>query len=297
MIEPGFQEVKKLLRRSRMMDTYFLIKYTCAPYRACQHACMYCDGRAEKYYVEGDFEKDIVVRINFAERLAIELPKQKERGIVFLSSGVTDPYQPIEKEQRLMADASEVLSRMDYPVAVMTKSNLALRDIDNWQKVNERGGFMLMVSLTTLDDGVRRIFEPGASSVEERIEMIRRFKEAGCAVGISAMPLLPMISDTEESLTAFYREMGEMGVDFVLSAGLTLRPGVQKDCYMHVIRSHYPHLEKDYEHIYRHKPCLGQHGQGLCTGDVRSIREAFRRVRFPGHDSAPALSQLDGNLR
>ncbi len=276
MIQPNFQQVNKLLRRSRTIDTYFLIKYTCAPYRACQHACMYCDGRAEKYYVEGDFERDIVVRANFAERLRIELPKQKERGVVFLSSGVTDPYQPIEKEQRLMADASAVLAEMDYPVAVMTKSNLALRDIDNWQKVNERGGFMLMVSLTTLDDGVRRIFEPGASSVEERIEMIRRFKEAGCVVGISAMPFLPLISDTEESLTAFYRKMEEIGVDYVLSAGLTLRPGVQKDCYMRVIRAHYPHLEKEYERIYRHNRASGS----MDAGYAKEVYDRFARLTW-----------------
>ncbi len=251
MVNPNFQEVSKLLRRNRMMDTYFLIKYTCAPYRGCQHACMYCDGRAEKYYVEGDFERDIVVRTNFADRIRIELPGQKERGIVFLSSGVTDPYQPIEMEQGLMAKASAVLAEMDFPVAVMTKSSLATRDLENWKRVNDRGGFMLMVSLTTLDDRVRQIFEPGASSVGERLEMIARFKEAGCTVGISAMPFLPMISDTEESLSAFYSKMGEMGVDYVMYGGLTLRPGVQKDCFMRVIREHYPHLEREYERLYR----------------------------------------------
>ncbi len=302
MINPRYCEVKNLLRRSRTIDTYFLIKHSCAPYRACQHACMYCDGRAEKYYVEGDFERDIVVRTNFVERLEIELPKLKERGILFLSSGVTDPYQPIEEQCRLMSKASKLLAEYNHPVAVMTKSALAIRDLDNWRRVNEQSRFILMVSLTTLDDRIRQHFEPNASSVEDRVRMIQTFKEAGCVVGISAMPFLPHISDTEDNLIDFYTKMQELDVDFVLSSGLTLRPGVQKDCYMSVVKTHYPHLVEAYRNLYKEERASGnmvKSQASIIYGRMNSLSTQFSfpnmiphqvyRDMMPAYDSVYVL--------
>ena len=171
-------------------------KYSFSPYMACAHGCVYCDGRAERYYVEGDFERDIVVRPNLPELLASELPKLRERGFISIGSGISDAYQPIEAENRIMARCAEVLAAHDHPVTLMSKSALALRDLDAWKAVNDRTRFMMLVSLTHADDGTRQVWEPGASSVDDRIEMLRRFSEAGCATGVLAMPLLPEITDT-----------------------------------------------------------------------------------------------------
>ena len=102
--------VKKALRKQNLPDTFLIGRYSFSPYMACSHGCTYCDGRAERYYVEGDFEKDIVVRMNLIERLLVELPKLRERATIVVGSGISDAYQPPETDARLMRKSAEVLS-------------------------------------------------------------------------------------------------------------------------------------------------------------------------------------------
>ena len=139
---------------------------------ACQHGCLYCDGRAEKYYVEGEFDRDIIIRSNLPEVLERELPKLREKGFVSIGSGVSDAYQPVEEQEKLMQKCAEILVQHPFPVTVLTKSALILRDIDLWTKVHERSGFMLVVSLAFADDELRSTFEPGAGTIEQRLTML-----------------------------------------------------------------------------------------------------------------------------
>jgi hypothetical protein len=126
----------------------------------------------------------------------------------------------------------------------MTKSSLALRDLPLWRRVNEASGFVLLVSLTSLDEGLRETMEPGASSFASRLETIQAFKAAGCAVGVLAMPFLPGLSDGTESMAALYSACAEAGVDFVMPGGLTLRPGRQKEFYLKALSEYRPELSQ-----------------------------------------------------
>ena len=112
-------------------------------------------GRAERYYVEGDFERDIENRSSIPSRLEAELPNVRERGMIAFGSGVTDPYQPLEREQDITGRCARILadSPRALPALVMTKSSLALRDLSFWSQLNRRAGFVLLVSLTSLDEG------------------------------------------------------------------------------------------------------------------------------------------------
>ena len=265
-----YVEAKLKLRSSPLPDTFFTTKYGFSPYRACGHACAYCDGRAEKYYVEGDFEKDIVIRQNLPQLLRKEIPKLREFGPISISSGVSDPYQPVEKDEGLMRKCAEVLIEHQLPVFLMTKSNLALRDLDLWQKVNDSAGMTLMISLVFLDDKEREIFEPGASTVAERIDLIRAFKEAGVDVAVSAMPFLPYINDSAHHLEELFRQLKELEVSHVIPGELTLRPGRQKDCYFAKIKKNYPKLMRKYEHLF------GENRQsGVCRS---SYHKPFRKL-------------------
>ena len=245
------KQVKKALRRENFSGTFVTAKYRFSPYSACEHGCFYCDGRAEKYYVEGEFDRDIIVRPNLPECLEQELPKLREKGIISIGSGVSDAYQPVEQERGLMRRCAEVLARYPFPVTVLTKSSLIMRDLDVWKKVNEKAGFMLAVSLTFVDDTLRKIFEPRASPAVERWEMLRVFKETGCSIAVLAMPFLPFISDSTDYLTAFYESAAELEPLFIMPGGLTLRPGRQKDTYLEVLRSRFSHLVGPTEDIYR----------------------------------------------
>ncbi len=124
----------------------------------------------------------------------------------------------------------------------MTKSVLALRDLPIWRRVNERAGFILLVSLTSLDEDLRKIMEPGASSFASRLSMLKTFKEAGCTVGVLAMPFLPGLSDDDDSIRKLYTACSDSGVDYVMPGGLTLRPGRQKDFYMKALAAVRPDL-------------------------------------------------------
>jgi len=243
-------DVKHALRKSLLVNGFNLGKYGFSPYAACEHACAYCDGRAEKYFVEGDFGTDIVIRRNLSEVLDAELAKLREPGIVSVGSGISDPYQPVEADERIMERCARLIAKHGYAATLLTKSALILRDIDIWKEVHAQRGFILMLSLVFTDDTERRIFEPAAASVEERLEVVRQFRAAGIPVCILAMPLLPCIADTDEKAGALFTTLADLGVNCIIPGGLTLRPGRQKETYLDVIRTRYPHLNTEYEKLY-----------------------------------------------
>jgi DNA repair photolyase len=254
LMDNGIREheriVKTALKKANLSGSFVVGKYRCSPYMACEHGCVYCDGRAERYFVEGDFARDIVVRSNLPDRLSAEIPRLREKGFITMGSGVTDAYQPLEAEKKLTRRCAEVFTAFNSPVTVMTKSALALRDIDVWKEVAAGPGFMFLVSLTFTKDDERQIFEPGASSVEERIEALKKFKEAGCYTGILAMPLLPGITDTDENLEALFCLAKDAQVDFIMPTGLTLRPGRQKSFFFNQIAQTHPDLLSLYKELY-----------------------------------------------
>jgi len=133
-------------------------------------------------------------------------------------------------------------SARPLPALVMTKSALALRDLPAWRRVNKAAGFVLLVSITSLDEELREAMEPGASSFAERLALLKAFKEAGCAVGALAMPFLPGLSDDVASVERLYEALAAVPVDFVMPGGLTLRPGRQKDFYVKALEAHRPGL-------------------------------------------------------
>jgi len=245
-----------LLKPADLPENFTRSLYKIAPYRGCGHGCRYCDGRAERYYVEGDFEKDIVIRKDIPARLEHDLPLVRERGMVAFGSGTTDPYQPLEAQERITGRCAELLVSattpgIPLPAMVMTKSALALRDLGFWSRVNEKAGFVLMVSITTLDEDLRSHMEPGASSFAERLALLKAFKAAGCATGILAMPFLPGLSDGEASIRALYAAALEAKVDFIMPGGLTLRPRRQKDLYLATLADYRPDLLESTRLIFR----------------------------------------------
>ncbi len=244
------REVKAALRRRDLVDSYFVGKFSMSPYQACAHGCVYCDGRAERYFIEGEFDRDIVIRTNIAAVLEEDLGRQRERGIVFIGSGVSDAYQPPEAEEKLMRSCARILADRALPVTVLTKSHLARRDLDLWLEVDRRAGFTFMVSLMTLDEEVRSAFEPGASTVDERLDALAAFKAQGCVTGVAAMPFLPGLSDGDDQLRALAEGLRAMDVDFVLPGGLTLRPGRQKQLFFERLRTFRPDLVPRYQHLY-----------------------------------------------
>ncbi|MCX7029310.1 MAG: hypothetical protein NTU62_04215 [Spirochaetes bacterium] len=293
------RQVKAALRKASLAEPFFASRYSFSPYMACGHGCAYCDGRAERYWVEGEFDRDIVVRTNIADRLDHDLSRVRERAPVSVGSGISDAYQPAEARCGLMRQAAEVLLRHRFPASVLTKSSLVCRDLDLWHEVNAAGGFTLSISLAFADDETRRIFEPGASTVEDRVAALRAFKAAGCGIGVYAMPLLPWITDTPEGLAGLLDLCRGVGADFVIPGGLTLRPGRQKDFFLERLRTAFPNLVPRYRELYgedrKSGSCRPDYGRELSARFARAVEAAGLATQIPHRlyrDRLPLYDEL-----
>lgn len=245
-------EAKTGLSKGILSEPFLVSLYRAmAPYRGCGHGCAYCDGRSEKYYVEGDFERDICVRKNLSSLVTSDISKGialREYGAVCMGSGVADIYQPLERKLLLTRQTLEALIPSQLPIVILTKSDLILRDFDLLKRFPK---VLVIMTVTTVDPSISRIIESAASLPSKRLEVVKKAKEAGFFSGIMAMPLCPGISDTDEQTTALFASATEAGADFIYPGGLTLRPGRQKDLFLSVVAEHFPSLKGQYERIYR----------------------------------------------
>jgi DNA repair photolyase len=249
-------EAKSILRKHKKIDSWFLSRYNMNLYRGCTHNCVYCDGRAEGYYVEGEFGSDVVVKINALEVLRRELdPKRKrtpfKRGYVMVGGGVGDSYQPIEEKYELTRKTLELLSEKKLPVHVLTKSTLVKRDVDILKKINENSKAIVSFSFSSTDEKICRMFEPGVPSPRKRLETISFFKDKGIACGMFLLPVIPFITDTKDVMEKTIHDAQDVGVDFIIFGGMTLKEGKQKEYFLNVLQQYYPKLILEYQMIYR----------------------------------------------
>jgi len=273
--------VKKLLKHQRVPGL-FGGRYRFSPYMACGHRCLYCDGRHEKYFVEGNFDTDIVARMNSPELLETELSSLREPGPVCISSGISDPYQPLEKELGLTRSCAEILSRQQHPVIIHTKSALALRDIDIWQRVNERSAVTLMVSLTMADDKIRECLESGASSVGERLALIKEFRLRGMNAGVLAMPFIPFLTDSRQNMEALLTLLAGAGVQFALPGLLTLKEGRQKEFFLKGLEKCFPDIVAPVADLYRAADRWGSPPRRFAADFHRTVHDLWSGFEMDG---------------
>lgn len=248
-------QAKTILNRHKRIDSWFLSAYGMNIYRGCEHDCVYCDGRAEKYRVDGVFGQDVTAKINAPELLQKALdPERKraalKRAFILLGGGVGDSYQPIEKDLELTRRVLEVIEAYRFPVHVLTKSTLVERDADILTRIGKQSGVIVSMSLSSADDETSRRVEPGTPPPTERLKVLAGLKQKGLWTGIFLLPVLPGITDTQASIDRSVEQASLAGVDFLLFGGLTLKPGRQKDTYFDFISSHDPGLPGRYEKIY-----------------------------------------------
>ncbi|HAF90994.1 MAG TPA: radical SAM protein, partial [Pseudomonas sp.] len=213
------ETAKSVLTRNQSPDVGF--DRSVNPYRGCEHGCIYCFARPSHAYWDLspgiDFETRLIAKTNLAERLEAELSKP---GYVPqpIALGVnTDAYQPLEREQRLTRQALEVLLRFRHPVHIITKGSLVLRDLDLLVPLAEQRLVSVSVSLTTLDDELKRIMEPRAAAPTARLRTLRTLHEAGVPVNVMCAPMIPMINDMElERLLEAARDAGAGSAGYVL---------------------------------------------------------------------------------
>jgi DNA repair photolyase len=171
------------------------------PYRGCEHGCVYCFARPTHAYMglsPGlDFESKLFAKPDAAKLLKRELSKDGYQPRTIAIGTNTDPYQPIEKQYRIMREVLEVLDAHNHPVGIVTKSALVTRDIDILSRMAERGLAKVALSVTTLDRMLARVMEPRASTPTKRLEAIRQLSEAGIPASVMVAPIIPGLNDQE----------------------------------------------------------------------------------------------------
>lgn len=171
------------------------------PYRGCEHGCIYCFARPTHSYMglsAGlDFEAKLFAKPDAPKLLERELSKPGYKPRTLAIGTNTDPYQPIEREWRIMRQVLEVLNKANHPVAIVTKSALIMRDIDILASMAERGLAKVAVSVTTLDRKLARSMEPRASTPSRRLEAVKALSQAGIPTGVLMAPVIPALNDHE----------------------------------------------------------------------------------------------------
>jgi len=211
------------------------------PYRGCEHGCIYCFARPTHAFLglsPGlDFETKIFAKPKAAELLKKELAEPRYRPETLALGANTDPYQPAEREHRITRGVLEVLAEHDHPVAIVTKSNLVLRDLDLLTPMAAKGLAHVLVSITTLDPALARNMEPRASTPEKRVATLLELRDAGVPCGVLASPMIPALNDSElERILEVCADAGASSAGYIL---LRL-PLELKDLFSEWLETHYP---------------------------------------------------------
>lgn len=223
-------------------------------YRGCSHRCSYCYALYTQRYMKQDhpdFYHDIYIKKNIAEVLRKELSSSKwERKVISIGS-ITDSYQPIEAEREIMRDILKVMLEFHNPIIISTKSDLILRDMDLIQQLAEVTYVNIASTITTMDERLASIIEPGAVSPRCRAAMLKRFREeTKASIGFHTMPMLPYITDDKKTLEELMQTAKQIDVNYMLCGTLRL-VGDTKPCYYEMLRNHFPQLISNYHKLYR----------------------------------------------
>jgi DNA repair photolyase len=252
-----FKEIqaKTLLRKQKKIDSWFLSRYNMNLYRGCLHACAYCDGRAERYFVEEEFGQEVAVKINALDILRKELDPKRKRtpfvpSYIFVGGGVCDSYGPAEEKYGLTHSVLELLAEQQWPVHILTKSTLVKRDWELILKIQKQKGALVSFSFSSVDPKLSALFEPHAPSPAQRLEAMAFLKSKGLNVGMMLMPVIPFITDAPGLLENAVRKAKEAGASYVLCSSMTLKPGRQKQHFYEVLEKHYPDLIPVYTMLY-----------------------------------------------
>ncbi len=249
-------------------------------YRGCSHGCIYCDSRSKCYQFTHPFE-DIEVKRNAPELLEKALRSKRQKCMIGTGS-MSDPYMHCEESLGLTRKCLEIIERYGFGLAILTKSDLILRDIDILDEINRSAKCVVQMTLTTYDDDLCRILEPNVCNTKRRIEVLEEMHKRGIPTVVWMTPILPFINDTEENITSILNECARVGVKGVIDfgMGLTLRDG-DREYYYAALDKHFPGIRDRYIKRYGN-------AYDVPSPYARELKMIFQRIcRAEGMLSSP----------
>jgi DNA repair photolyase len=229
-------------------------QFTINPYRGCSHACVYCFARNTHTYLDldagHDFDTKVVVKVNAAQLLRRELASPRWSGQPIAMGTNVDCYQRAEGRYRLMRGILSALRDHANPFSILTKGTLITRDLDLLVQAREVTSVGVSFSVGAIDETVWREAEPGTPSPRRRLDAVRQFADAGFEVSVLMAPILPGLTDTDESIESTVDAIAAAGARAVVPITLHLRPGTREWYSAWLARTH-PELAKRYRALYR----------------------------------------------
>jgi len=283
----NFHEVRARSALNRVPGGRYGFGWTINPYRGCSHACVYCFARRTHTFLEmnagRDFEREIVVKVNVPELLRAELARPGWRRELVALGTNTDPYQWVESRYRMMPAILEALEAANTPVSVLTKSPLAMRDVEIYERMSKRLPVSVNLSVPTLDEEAWRATEPHTPSPSARLDAVAELRRRGIDSGVLIAPLMPGINDDPSQVQPIVDRAKEANATFLGGVALHLRDEV-KDVFFAWLQEKRPDLLPRYEKLYKGRAYLPSEKRNQTS----SVVKGWGRRRSPRRTSGPA---------
>jgi len=217
--------------------------------RGCTHGCIYCDSRSKCYHIEHDFE-DVEIKSNAPELLEDAL-KRKRKKCMIGTGAMSDPYIPIPENLANIRVCLGIIDKYECGLAIQTKSDLILRDLDLLISINKKAKCIVEMTLTTFDEKLCGIIEPNVCGTKRRFEVLKIMRDSGIQTIVWLCPFLPFINDTEENLRGLLDYCVEAKVYGILcwGIGMTLREG-DREYFYSKLDDYFPGLKNKYQKKY-----------------------------------------------
>ncbi len=260
-----FIYAKKLVQTVKSDYPWFGVDYNMNIYRGCNHGCIYCDSRSSCYQVH-DFDT-VKVKQDAPIKVENELKSKRKNGVIGLGA-MSDPYNYYEKKLKYTKDVLKSISKNQFGVFIITKSDLVIRDIDIFKSISNHSVCNVALTITTYDEELKKEIEPYSPSSSDRFDAIKELSDNGIYTGILMMPILPFINDSIENIENIVKRASEVGANYIYPYfGVTLRDN-QKDYYFMNIS---PKLVKKYKTIYK--------DSYMCTSlNSKSLKKHFEML-------------------
>jgi DNA repair photolyase len=240
-------EADRIVNTHKHVDPWFWTKYSAHPYVGCRSGCVFCYSRDSRYLRSRkpeDFDTVIRVKAN-----AVELLRKKLRSLNQDIISCGDWQQPAEDRYRLSRGMLKAVRDLGFPLFIVERSPLLSRDLDLLKEINRRAWVAVALSISSLDQELKRTFEPYSPSVRARLKTMEELATAGLTVGTALMPIIPFVGDDVAHLEDVVHATKDHGGSFVLGGGLTM-DGVQAEHSLAAARELDPKLESQWRHLY-----------------------------------------------
>lgn len=234
-----YKEVKAILSPKNGMNLY----------RGCSHGCIYCDARSTCYNMQHDFE-DIEIKANAVTLLEQTLRRKRNKCMIG-TGAMSDPYLHIEEKLCHTRKCLELIDHYGFGLAIQTKSDMILRDLDLLKSINSKTKCVVQITLTTYDENLCKIIEPNVCTTKRRAEVLNILRDNGIPTIVWFSPILPFINDTEENIRGILSYCIEAKVYGILlfGMGVTLRDGDRQYFYKK-LDEHFPGMKEKYIKTY-----------------------------------------------